>query len=109
VEQEQQKRSTRICFQVLNFSIAYGKTAHGLARDWKTDLEEAQQTVNRWYADRPEVRRSHVMYGGDVIPSVSCGIHRTLCAASLSVSLSSSASVRTATCLQRVCARLLNL
>ena len=43
--------------QVLNFSIAYGKTAHGLARDWKTDLEEAQQTVNRWYADRPEVRR----------------------------------------------------
>ena len=45
---------------MLNFSIAYGKTAHGLARDWKTDLEEAQQTVERWYADRPEVRRARV-------------------------------------------------
>lgn len=44
--------------KVLNFSIAYGKTAHGLARDWGTDLDEAQQTVDRWYADRPEVTLS---------------------------------------------------
>jgi DNA polymerase I len=42
--------------QVLNFSIAYGKTAHGLSKDFKTTLEEAQETVNKWYADRPEVR-----------------------------------------------------
>jgi hypothetical protein len=42
--------------KVLNFSIAYGKTAHGLSRDWKVSLEEAQETVKRWYADRPEVR-----------------------------------------------------
>ena len=42
--------------KVLNFSIAYGKTAHGLGRDWKVSLEEAQNTVDRWYADRPEVR-----------------------------------------------------
>jgi hypothetical protein len=42
--------------QVLNFSIAYGKTAHGLSKDFKTSLEEAQETVNKWYADRPEVR-----------------------------------------------------
>ena len=41
--------------KVLNFSIAYGKTAHGLGKDWKVSLEEAQNTVNRWYADRPEV------------------------------------------------------
>jgi DNA polymerase I-like protein with 3'-5' exonuclease and polymerase domains len=41
---------------VLNFSIAYGKTAHGLSRDWGTSLKEAQETVERWYADRPEVR-----------------------------------------------------
>lgn len=41
--------------QVLNFSIAYGKTAHGLSKDFKTSLEEAQETVNKWYADRPEV------------------------------------------------------
>lgn len=43
------------CAQVLNFSIAYGKTAHGLSRDWGTSLTEAQDTVERWYADRPEV------------------------------------------------------
>jgi DNA polymerase I len=42
--------------KVLNFSIAYGKTAHGLSRDWKVSLEEAKDTVKRWYADRPEVR-----------------------------------------------------
>lgn len=42
--------------KVLNFSIAYGKTAHGLSKDWKVDLDEAQETVNRWYSDRPEVR-----------------------------------------------------
>ncbi|WIA09343.1 hypothetical protein OEZ85_008750 [Tetradesmus obliquus] len=42
--------------KILNFSIAYGKTAHGLAKDWGTSLEEAEATVARWYADRPEVR-----------------------------------------------------
>ena len=42
--------------KVLNFSIAYGKTAHGLARDWGTSREEAEETVQKWYADRPEVR-----------------------------------------------------
>ncbi len=41
--------------KVLNFSIAYGKTAHGLAQDFKTSLDEARETVKRWYADRPEV------------------------------------------------------
>eukprot|EP00884_Botryococcus_braunii_P003367 jgi/Botrbrau1/13030/Bobra.0389s0021.1 len=42
--------------KILNFSIAYGKTAHGLARDWGVSLEEAQDTVKRWYSDRPEVK-----------------------------------------------------
>ena len=42
--------------KVLNFSIAYGKTAHGLSKDWKVSLEEAKSTVQKWYADRPEVR-----------------------------------------------------
>ena len=41
--------------KVLNFSIAYGKTAHGLAKDWGTTLQEAEETVERWYSDRPEV------------------------------------------------------
>eukprot|EP00879_Flechtneria_rotunda_P001581 GHRR01001740.1.p1 GENE.GHRR01001740.1~~GHRR01001740.1.p1 ORF type:complete len:951 (+),score=402.49 GHRR01001740.1:427-2853(+) len=43
--------------KILNFSIAYGKTAHGLSKDFGVSLEEAEETVNRWYADRPEVRR----------------------------------------------------
>ena len=42
--------------KVLNFSIAYGKTAHGLAKDWKVTVPEAMETLERWYADRPEVR-----------------------------------------------------
>lgn len=33
--------------QILNFSIAYGKTAHGLAVDFKTSKEEAQATVDK--------------------------------------------------------------
>lgn len=42
--------------KVLNFSIAYGKTAHGLSKDWGVSLTEAEDTVKRWYSDRPEVR-----------------------------------------------------
>ncbi|BFI30949.1 DNA polymerase I [Marchantia polymorpha subsp. ruderalis] len=43
--------------KMLNFSIAYGKTAMGLSKDWKVSLEEAKATVDLWYSDRPEVRR----------------------------------------------------
>jgi DNA polymerase-1 len=42
--------------KVLNFSIAYGKTAHGLSKDWGVSLKEAEETVRRWYNDRPEVK-----------------------------------------------------
>jgi len=42
--------------KILNFSIAYGKTAHGLAKDWDVSLREAEETVRRWYRDRPEVQ-----------------------------------------------------
>lgn len=41
--------------KVLNFSIAYGKTAHGLSKDWGVPIKEAEETLRRWYADRPEV------------------------------------------------------
>uniref|UniRef100_A0ACD5UFH0 Uncharacterized protein n=1 Tax=Avena sativa TaxID=4498 RepID=A0ACD5UFH0_AVESA len=41
--------------KMLNFSIAYGKTAAGLARDWKVKLREAEDTLNLWYSDRQEV------------------------------------------------------
>ena len=42
--------------KVMNFSIAYGKTAFGLAKDWNVSLQEAEETVERWYSDRWEVR-----------------------------------------------------
>ena len=40
----------------MNFSIAYGKTIHGFMKDWDCTMEEAQNTVDLWYNDRPEVR-----------------------------------------------------
>ena len=43
--------------KTLNFSIAYGKTAFGLAKDWGVTKDEAKDTLERWYADRPEVKR----------------------------------------------------
>ena len=43
--------------KVLNFSIAYGKTSHGLAKDWGVSRKEAQEIVDLWYSDRPEVLR----------------------------------------------------
>ena len=42
--------------KVMNFSIAYGKTVHGFMKDWNCSKEEAQNTVNLWYKDRPEVK-----------------------------------------------------
>lgn len=41
--------------KTLNFSIAYGKTAHGLSKDWGVSLSEAKETLEKWYNDRPEV------------------------------------------------------
>ncbi len=43
--------------KTLNFSIAYGKTAHGLSKDWGVTVQEAEKMLNAWYADRPEVLR----------------------------------------------------
>jgi DNA polymerase-1 len=42
--------------KTLNFSIAYGKTVHGLAADWGISTDEAQNTLEAWYRDRPEVK-----------------------------------------------------
>lgn len=42
--------------KTLNFSIAYGKTARGLAQDWNVSLDEATNTLEAWYRDRPEVK-----------------------------------------------------
>ncbi|EQC28659.1 hypothetical protein SDRG_13536 [Saprolegnia diclina VS20] len=43
--------------KILNFSIAYGKTPFGLAKDFNVSREEAAKTLERWYADRPEVKK----------------------------------------------------
>lgn len=40
----------------INFSIAYGKTSHGFAKDWGCSVEEAERVVNKWFEDRPEVK-----------------------------------------------------
>lgn len=42
--------------KTLNFSIAYGKTAHGLSQDWGVSREEAESMLKKWYDARPEVR-----------------------------------------------------
>lgn len=41
--------------KTLNFSIAYGKTVHGLSSDWGVTVKEAQATLDAWFSDRPEV------------------------------------------------------
>jgi len=43
--------------KTLNFSIAYGKTVVGLSKDWGVSVREAQEILDSWYADRPEVRK----------------------------------------------------
>ena len=42
--------------KTLNFSIAYGKTAHGLSLDWGVTRDEAEAMLKKWYDARPEVR-----------------------------------------------------
>lgn len=41
--------------KTLNFSIAYGKTAHGLSQDWGVSTQEAEEMLQAWYNARPEV------------------------------------------------------
>lgn len=43
--------------KTLNFSIAYGKTAHGLSKDWGVSTQEAEKILQSWYKSRPEVKR----------------------------------------------------
>jgi len=43
--------------KTLNFSIAYGKTAHGLSEDWGVSKTEAESMLKAWYDARPEVLR----------------------------------------------------
>ena len=49
--------------KTMNFSIAYGKTKYGFAKDWNTTVGEAQEYLDRWYESRPEVKewQQHVI------------------------------------------------
>ena len=42
--------------KAMNFSIAYGKSSYGFAKDWNMSQEEAQAVVDRWYSERQEVK-----------------------------------------------------
>lgn len=42
--------------KTMNFSVAYGKSAFGFAKDWNCSVEEAEKFVALWYSDRPEVK-----------------------------------------------------
>jgi len=42
--------------KTMNFSVAYGKSAFGFAKDWNCSVEEAEKFVDLWYSDRPEVK-----------------------------------------------------
>ena len=42
--------------KTMNFSIAYGKTASGFAKDWGCTLPEAEATLQAWFRDRKEVK-----------------------------------------------------
>lgn len=63
-------KKERTFAKILNFSIAYGKTAHGLASDLNISEGEARDIVGKWYSDRNEVRiwqqiqMAHVMEHG---------------------------------------------
>ncbi|KAL4512005.1 hypothetical protein ABPG72_012850 [Tetrahymena utriculariae] len=42
--------------KMMNFSIAYGKSAHGFSKDWNCSMKEAQEALDAWFADRKEVK-----------------------------------------------------
>lgn len=42
--------------KTLNFSIAYGKTSHGLSQDWGVSRQDAEELLDKWYKARPEVK-----------------------------------------------------
>lgn len=41
--------------KTMNFSIAYGKSAAGFAKDWNCSIEEANEMLRKWYSSRKEV------------------------------------------------------
>jgi DNA polymerase-1 len=46
--------------KTMNFSIAYGKSAIGFSKDWNCSIEEAEETVRKWYSNRKEAENWQV-------------------------------------------------
>ena len=42
--------------KVMNFSISYGKTVEGFAKDWNCSEQEAQDIIDLWYQNRQEIK-----------------------------------------------------
>lgn len=42
--------------KTLNFSLLYGKTKYGFAKDWNISEDEAQKVIDRWFQAFPEVK-----------------------------------------------------
>ncbi len=42
--------------KTMNFSLAYGKSAHGFAKDWNCSMREANEVLEAWYTERKEVK-----------------------------------------------------
>lgn len=42
--------------KVLNFSLLYGKSAHGLAKEWDMTEKEAQSIIEKWFDAFPEIK-----------------------------------------------------
>ncbi len=38
--------------KTMNFSVAYGKTAFGFAKDWNCSVKEAERFLKLWYKER---------------------------------------------------------
>lgn len=41
----------------MNFSIAYGKTQTGFAKEWGIEGWEAKKIIDQWYKERQEVKQ----------------------------------------------------
>ncbi len=42
--------------KLINFSIFYGKSAYGFAKDWNCSEREAQEKIDLWFSKRPRVK-----------------------------------------------------
>merc|ERR1711879_910328 len=48
--------------KTLNFSLAYGKTIFGLAKDFDINIREAKIILNKWYNERQVKEWQEYMY-----------------------------------------------